>query len=431
MRRTKIIATIGPASEKINILSDMMRAGLDVCRLNFSHGDHIWHQNAIKKIRKASKISGKRVGIMADVQGPRIRVANIRNIKVKKDDLILVADEHCQKTYGKKKEITLDWIGFHNFIKKGDRIFVEDGFIELIVIELRKDACIARVIFGGVVKEHKGVNIPRISSHMGFLTEKDHRDLEFVIPLGIDFLAVSFIANRRQLISLRKIIALNLEKTKKLYRSKNIHKKDKKNSKLAYPWIISKIEKKEAIRNIDGIIEESDVIMVARGDLAIEMPQEDVVITQKMIIEKCIKAKKPVIVATQMMASMEEKARPTRAEISDVTNAVVDGADAIMFSAETTVGVFPVRVIETASKIIKKTEESVFNDRPLKRMGRFTRAILKLRKVSKTSKIRPVEVDNLQEALGLATLRQEDFIIKIKTSNKNYKKKSSLIWGVK
>ncbi len=429
MRRTKIVATIGPTSEKVKVLSAMMKAGLDVCRLNFSHGDHQWHQNAIKKIEETSKKSGKRVGIMADVQGPRIRVVNKRNMKVKKDDLILVADEHCQRMYGQKKEITLDWIGFHNFIKVGDKIFIEDGFIELKVVKLKKDACIAKVLFGGIVKEHKGVNIPRISSHMGFLTEKDHRDLEFVIPLGIDFLAVSFVANQRQLVNLRRLISRILEKEKKLYRSKNLHQ-HKKNSELAYPWIISKIEKKEALRNIDGIIEESDAIMVARGDLAIEMPQEDVIITQKMIIEKCIKARKPVIVATQMMASMEEKARPTRAEISDITNAVVDGADAIMFSAETTVGAFPVRVIETASKITKKAEESSFNDRPMQRMGKFTRAILKMRKVAKTNRTRKVEIENLQEALGLSTLRQEDFSIKLKNSNKSLKRKSCLVWGV-
>ncbi|MCK5080656.1 MAG: pyruvate kinase [Candidatus Moranbacteria bacterium] len=430
MRRTKIVATIGPTSEKVEVLSAMIKAGLNVCRLNFSHGDQRWHQNAIKKICKASKLAGKRVGIMADIQGPRIRIVNDKNLKVKKNERVLVADEHCQRMYGRKKEITLDWLGFHNFIKVGDKIFIEDGFIELRVINLKKDACIAKVIFGGIVKKHKGVNIPRISSHMGFLTEKDHQDLDFVIPLGVDFLAVSFVANRKQLINLRKIVSQNLQKEKKLYRSKNIHR-HKNNSKLAYPWIISKIEKKEAVRNIDGIIEESDAIMVARGDLAIELPQEDVIITQKMIIEKCIKARKPVIVATQMMASMEEKARPTRAEISDITNAVVDGADAVMFSAETTVGAFPVRVIETADKIIRKAEESSFNDRPMKRMGRFTRTILKMRRVSKTNRVRRVEIENLQEALGLATLRQEDFAIKLKTYNKSYKRKGCLIWGTR
>ncbi len=428
MRRTKIVATIGPASEKVGILAEMMKAGLDICRLNFSHGDYSWHRNTIKNIRKASKISRKKIGIMADVQGPRIRIANDRNVNLKKDEMVLVADEHCQRMYGQKREITLDWLGFHNFIKVGDKIFIEDGFIELRVVELKKDACIAKVIFGGVVKEHKGVNIPRISSHMGFLTEKDYLDLDFIVSSGVDFLAVSFVANQRQLIGLRKIISKKLEKAKKNYRIKNLYK-HRKNSSLPYPWIISKIEKKEAIRNIDGIIEESDAIMVARGDLAIELPQEDVIVSQKMIIEKCIKARKPVIVATQMMASMEEKARPTRAEISDITNAVVDNADAIMFSAETTVGAFPVRVIEIAKKIIKKAEFSSFNDRPLKRMGKFAKNILKIRKSNKT-KIHKVEVDNLQDALGIATLRQEDVIVKIKSSNKNFKKKGLLIWGV-
>lgn len=430
MRRTKIIATIGPASEKVEVLCDMMKEGLDICRLNFSHGDHRWHKNAIQKIKKASEISGKKIGIMADVQGPRIRVLNAKNIKIRKDELVLIADEHCKSDYGFKKEITLDWLGFHNFVKIGDKIFIEDGFIELQVVKLKKDACLAKVVFGGIVKEHKGVNIPRISSHMGFLTEKDYRDLEFVIPMGIDFLAVSFVANQRQLINLRKIINKLLQKEKKLYRSKNIYQ-HKKNSDLAYPWIISKIEKKEAVRNIDGIIKESDAIMVARGDLAIEMPQEDVVITQKMIIEKCIKAKKPVIVATQMMASMEEKSRPTRAEISDITNAVIDGADAIMFSAETTVGAFPIRVVETARKIVKKTENSIFNDRPIKKLSKLAENIFKIQKKSKNLKLNFVEVENLQEALSLATLRQEDFLIKLKTPNRNYKQKACLIWGVR
>jgi len=429
-RRTKIVATIGPASEKKEVLVKMMKAGLDVCRLNFSHGDHRWHKNAIDEIREASKLAQKNVGIMADVQGPRIRIVNNKSVNLKNQEKILVADEHCHRMYGIKKEVTLDWVGFHNFIKVGDKIFIEDGFIELQVVELKKNACIARVIFGGVVKEHKGVNIPSISSHMGFLTEKDHQDLDFVIPLGVDFLAVSFVANKKQLINLRKIINQNLDKAKKLYRSKNIHR-HKRNSNLPYPWIISKIEKKEAIRNIDGIIEESDAIMVARGDLAIELPQEDVVITQKKIIEKCIKANKPVIVATQMMASMEEKARPTRAEISDITNAVVDGADAIMFSAETTVGAFPVRVVETAAKISKKAEDSSFNDRPLRRMGRFTRTILKMRRATNSKKVRRVEVEDLEEVLGLSALRQEDFVIRLRTYNKNYKRKASLIWGAK
>jgi len=429
IRRTKIVATIGPASEKVGVLADMMKAGMNVCRLNFSHGTQAWHEGAVKKIRKASKVSGKRVGIMADIQGPRIRVANNRNFKIKKDELVLVADEHCKRSHGMKKEITLDWLGFHNFIKKGDKIFIEDGFIELKVVRLEKDSCIAQVVFGGMVKSHKGVNIPRISSHMGFLTEKDHLDLDFIIPQGIDFLAVSFVANARQLVNLRKLISQSLVKAKKLYRSKNIHL-HKNNSDLPYPWIVSKIEKKEAIRNIDGIIKESDVIMVARGDLAIELPQEDVVITQKMIIEKCIKARKPVIVATQMMASMEEKARPTRAEISDITNAVVDGADAIMFSAETTVGAFPVRVVETAKKIIKKAEKSTFNDRPLTRAGKFAGKILGIRRSPKKSTINTIEVDNLKDALSFSSLRQEDVKIKIKTSNKNFKRKGKVIWGV-
>jgi pyruvate kinase len=429
MRKTKITATIGPATESIKNLRKIIEAGVDVCRLNFSHGEHEWHKKAVKNIRKASKEAKKNVGIIADIQGPRIRVANRSSLKLEKGENVFVTDEKCVHTYGFKKEIQLDWDNFYNFVDLGERIYIEDGLKELEVVDKKKDGCVAEVVTGGVVKSHKGVNIPKASSHMGFLTDKDIKDIEFILPLGVDFLAVSFVSNAIQLRSLRQIIKRVLQKEKNLHRSKQGSKKVK-NSDLAYPWIISKIETRKAIKNIDEIIEESDAIMVARGDLAIEMPQEEVVVLQKKIIKKCIKARKPVIVATQMFASMVENPRPTRAEISDVTNAVVDCADSIMFSNETAAGKYPLKAVETAVRVIKNTEKSPYNDKPLKKAGKFAKMIFRLRKEEEKNRNRTIEIDNLKDAKKLACLRQEDVHLKLKSDDKSVKRKGSLIWGI-
>jgi pyruvate kinase len=296
-------------------------------------------------------------------------------------------------------------------------------------VEKKKDGCVAEVITGGFVKPHKGVNIPKASAYMGFLTDKDIKDIEFIVPLGVDFLAASFVSNANQLRNLRSIIKRVLQKEKNLHRSKQGSKKAK-NSELAYPWIISKIETRKAIKNIDEIIEESDAIMVARGDLAIEMPQEEVVVLQKRIVKKCIKARKPVIVATQMFASMVDNPRPTRAEISDVTNAVVDCADSIMFSNETAAGKYPLKAVETAVRVIKNTEKSPYNDKPLKKIGKFAKMITQLRKKETGKSDRIIKIDNLKDARQCSALRQEDVRLKLKSQDKNIRRKGSVIWGV-
>ncbi|MDZ7611324.1 MAG: pyruvate kinase [Candidatus Moranbacteria bacterium] len=429
MKKTKITATIGPASEKTATLKKMMEAGMDVCRLNFSHGEQAWHKKTVKNIRKASKEAGKSVGIIADIQGPRIRVANKRSLKLEKKEKVFVTDENCPHTYGFKKELILDWDSFYQYAEVGEKIFIEDGLKELETIDKKKDGCVAEVITGGKVDPHKGVNIPKASSHMGFLTDKDIKDLEFIIPQGVDFVAASFVSNRKQLQGLKQHIKRILKK------EKNFHKMEKgsqqtKNSSLAYPWIVSKIETRKAIQNLDAIIDESDAIMVARGDLAIEMPQEEVVVLQKKIVNKCLKAKKPVIVATQMFASMVEKPRPTRAEISDVTNAVVDCADSIMFSNETAVGKYPLKTIETAARVIQNAEKSPYNDKPLKKLGKFAKIITRLRKQKKSGKEKTISIAGLGEAKGYSALRQEDVHLKLKTKDKNIKRKGSLIWGI-
>jgi len=417
MNKTKIVATIGPAAEKIKELVEMMDMGLDACRLNFSHGDYIWHRNAIRKIRQAEKKVGRKVAIIADIQGPRVRVANKKELDIKKGERIFITDTKSPAIHQYKKELMLDWEEFYLHIKRGDRIFIEDGIFDLVVTKKEKFGCVAEVLIGGKLKPHKGVNIPAISDYLGFLTDKDLSDLNFVCGQDVDMVAVSFVKNRKNISDLRKIMDGFISKNDCL---------DQERKRIEIPWIISKIERKDALRNLDGIIDESDGIMVARGDLAIEVPQEKVAILQKDIIKKCLKAKKPVIVATQMMASMVENNRPTRAEISDISNAVIDQADAIMFSNETAVGRYPIKVIETADKIIREAERSSYNDRRLKLTNRFARMLFR---VKEDKRRRSVKAKSLKELLEYSSLRQEKVSLCLDSRSVLEKRKASLIWG--
>jgi pyruvate kinase len=429
MKNTKIVATIGPASEKIETLQNMMKLGLNVCRLNFSHGEHSWHEKAIEKIKKAARKSEKRIGIMADIQGPRIRVASKEKIDLDKEDKVFLSDRKSVHSHRYKKEILLDWDDFYVHVKKGDRVFIEDGLIDLEIEKREKGGCVARVLVGGTVQNHKGVNIPAISSHLGFLTEKDLKDLDFVLSKEVDFIAASFVGSAQDIVNLRNIIENWEEKHHKLAKATagNIHQNG---MNLDMPWIVAKIERKRAIKNIDKIIEEADAIMVARGDLAIEMQQEKVTIFQKEIIKKCNLAKKPVIVATQMMHSMIEKARPTRAEITDITNAVIDQADAVMLSNETAIGNYPELVIETVAKIIKEAEDSPYNDVALKKKNKFARLVSR-KKRKKDVRKKLVLAENLRECLEYSSLRQEDVKIKLDSSRGEDKRKGTLIWGAR
>ncbi len=419
MNKTKIIATIGPACESQKKLLEMMQAGMNLCRLNFSHGDYAWHRKAIENIRKAEKIFGKKIGIMADIQGPRIRVANKKPIDAKKGDRIFITDEKSPANHRYGKELVLDWDGFYFHVQRGDRILIEDGTIDLEVIKKDKHGCVAVVLTGGKIKENKGVNIPAISRHLGFLTDKDLADLEFVAGKEIDFVAASFVRSGRDIVHLRRIIESFLEKEK---RKKDAH------FKREMPWIISKIERKKAVRNIESIVEQSDGIMVARGDLAIEVSQEKLAIIQKDLIRKCLKSAKPVIVATQIMASMVENNRPTRAEISDISNAVIDQADAVMFSNETAVGKNPLGVVETAQRIIKQTEKSPYNDVKLRLVNVFAKLLFRQKKKKQGRKV--IKAGSLADSLQFSSLRQEDVRISLGFNNVLDKRKASLIWGV-
>jgi pyruvate kinase len=346
-KRTKIVATIGPASEDRETLKKMIQNGMNVARFNFSHGDYKWHGKIMRMIKELERELDIPVGMLADLQGPRIRIMVKNDIGIDKGEIILVGDISSDKktiTKSPLKSIILDYPGIVKSLKKENDILIEDGLIRLKVIKKIGDIVQAEVIDGGVVKNHKGVNIPGAKVRMNVLTEKDKKDLAFALKQEADFIALSFVSNAKDINNLRKLI-----------------KKLKKNPK-ELPQIIAKIERREAIKNFDEILRATDGVMVARGDLGIEMEESRVAVYQKEIVEKSLRSAKPVIVATQMLNSMIENPRPTRAEVSDVSNAVVDHADAVMLSGETANGKYPAEAVKIMRDIIERTEESPFDD---------------------------------------------------------------------
>ncbi|HEX7586148.1 MAG TPA: pyruvate kinase [Patescibacteria group bacterium] len=357
IKKTKIVATIGPASESREILKKLIESGVNVIRLNFSHGEHSWHGKIIDTVREVSADLGVPVGIMADLQGPRIRTLVDKDVELKKGEVIRISDSAAFPNYQLpvtnyqkntkdpiSKLIFFDYPKIINDIEVGNEILIEDGLKRLKVTKKEKEFLEAEIINGGVIKNHKGINIPDADFHFGAVTEKDERDLEFVLGKGVDFVALSFVSNAKELEETR-------EKMKKIL-GRNIN----------IPQIIPKIERKEAIKNIDEIVAAADVIMVARGDLGIELPETEVAVHQKEIIGKCLAAGKPVIVATQMLDSMIKNPIPTRAEVSDVSNAVIDHTDAVMLSGESANGKYPVETVLTMSEIIVNTEKSPYDD---------------------------------------------------------------------
>ncbi len=348
MKKTKIVATIGPASENKETLGEMIKSGLNVARLNFSHGEHSWHQKIIGDLRSLSEEMKMPVGIIADLQGPRIRTLVDGEVDLIPGEKILVYDSSSEQGAGSREQGTkmvgLDYPGIIKDIEVGNAILIEDGLKSVKVIEKEENYLVAEVIDGGTVKNHKGVNIPDAKLSIPPVTEKDEKDLEFALKNEVDFVAMSFVSKAQEIEGLR-------DKIKKILgREDNL------------PKIISKIERKEAIQNLDEIIGAADAVMVARGDLGIEMDETKVAILQKEIIAKSLLNLKPVIVATEMLSSMIENPRPTRAEVSDVTNAVIDHADAVMLSGESANGKYPVETVKTMAEIIRNTEESPYDD---------------------------------------------------------------------
>lgn len=333
MKKTKIIATLGPASESLKTISEMAKAGMDVARLNFSHGNYDNHLKAIKNIRLVSKKINKPIAIIQDLHGPKIRVSGLsKPLEVKIGQTVVIG-----------KDFKLD-TEIVRSIKVKQKILIEDGLIEMEVAKVSGNKVYCTVLSPGKIQNRKGVNLPRTKLKIPIFTPKDIEDLKFGLAQDVDFVALSFVRNRQDVLKLRSLIDK--------YNPKNFEK----------PKIISKIEKPEAVKNFDSILRESDAIMVARGDLGVEMPESQVPIIQKTIIKKALEAAKPVIVATQMLDSMIRNPRPTRAEVSDVANAVLDQTDCVMLSGETAYGKYPLKTVQQMNKIIEVTESSKFEN---------------------------------------------------------------------
>jgi pyruvate kinase len=340
MKKTRIVATIGPASDSKEVMERLIGAGANVFRINFSHGAYEAHQVIIDNARALSKEMKRPIALMADLQGPRIRVGNTEPFEIEKGETILVSDERTSDG----KELIVDSDGVVAALQVGEKILIEDGLIRLIVVEKRENSARAEVLNGGVIKPRKGMNLPDTRLSFGAVTQKDKEDLAFALRNEIDFVALSFVSNAGEIEETRGNIKKMLGRERDL------------------PKIVAKVERKEAIENIDEIIDAADVVMVARGDLGIEMDESRVVLYQKEIIAKCLRKSRIVIVATQMLDSMINNPIPTRAEVSDVSNAVIDHADAVMLSGESASGKYPVEAVETMAKIIRDTEESPFDD---------------------------------------------------------------------
>ncbi len=332
--KTKIVATMGPACTEESILERMVLAGVDICRINFSHGSYADIERAISMIRKINHEQHTNIGILADLQGPKLRIGTV------KKDTVLKAGEKIiittKETTSTDKRVYITYAEFPKDVEKNASVLIDDGKILLRVLSTNgKDEVKAEVVHGGGLFSNKGVNLPDTNISLPCLTKKDLKDLDFALENDIEWIGLSFVRSVTDIADLKEII-----------------KKKKKHAR-----VIAKIEKPEAIKEIDAIIDIADGVMVARGDLGVELPMESVPLLQKMIVNKCIHASRPVIIATQMMESMIENFSPTRAEVNDVANAVMDGADAVMLSGETSVGKYPVEVIEAMQKIVARVEE--------------------------------------------------------------------------
>ncbi|MBW2643372.1 MAG: pyruvate kinase [Deltaproteobacteria bacterium] len=336
--KTKIIATIGPSSNTRPVLKKLIFSGMNVARLNFSHGKYEEHGEVINTIRSLSREMNRPVAIMLDLQGPKIRTGKLKDGKavlLKKNNTISIT---TKKVAGTADVVSTTYNGLPADVTKGDKILIDDGLMELQVISSNDDTVTCKVVNGGLLKENKGINLPGVNVSTPSLTAKDKKDLNFGIQVGVDYLALSFVRSADDLKQIKALIK-------------------KKGTDIP---VVAKIEKPEAVDNIDKILKVADVIMVARGDLGVEMKPEKVPNIQKHIIHKAIRANKPVITATQMLETMSINPIPTRAEASDVANAIFDGTDAIMLSGETASGEYPVKAVQMMKRIAVEAEKSEF-----------------------------------------------------------------------
>lgn len=337
--RTKIVATVGPACDTYDKLLALVRAGVNIFRLNFSHGTHEDKAKIIEHIRQINKTEPYNIAILADLQGPKLRVGEIENGKITIEPGEILTFTSKEKVVGNKEKIYVSYPNLHEDVEVGNKILIDDGKLEVVVTEITAAGEVkVQVTYGGVLSPKKGVNLPDTKISLPALTEKDLADLEFIISQEVEWIALSFVRKVDDIIDLKKRLADRKCKSK----------------------VIAKIEMPSALLDLRNIILESDGVMVARGDLGVELPVEKVPMAQRDIIRKCIHRAKPVIVATQMMESMIDRVKPNRSEITDVANAVLEGADAVMLSGETATGNHPVLVVETMRKIILEVEKTEY-----------------------------------------------------------------------
>ncbi|MEG1310433.1 MAG: pyruvate kinase [Romboutsia sp.] len=337
MKRTKIVCTLGPASDTEDTLTQLVENGLNVCRFNFSHGSHEEHKGRLDLAKKVREKLNQPVALLLDTKGPEIRTGqfDVPEVLLEEGQTFIITMDDIM---GNKEKCTVSYKGLAKDVIEGDTILIDDGLVGLRVQEINGNDIVCLVENSGIVKNHKGVNVPGVKINLPAITSKDRSDIEFGISQGIDYIAASFVRKASDVLAIREILEDN--------NATDIQ-------------IISKIENQEGVDNLDEILKVSDGIMVARGDLGVEIPTEEIPIVQKMMIKKCNELAKPVITATQMLDSMMRNPRPTRAEVTDVANAIYDGTDAIMLSGETAAGKYPVEAVKTMATIAKRTEETL------------------------------------------------------------------------
>ena len=417
LNKTKIIATLGPSSKGQPVLKSLMEEGVNVFRVNFSHANHSEVKKTVLNIREISSLLGLHVAVLGDLQGPKIRLGTVKeNVFIENGDTVSITTSEVE--FGDSSLVSINYLNFPKDVAKGEKILVDDGKIILKIIETnKKDLVKAEVVQGGELKSRKGVNLPNTKISLPALTEKDRTDALFAIKNNFDWLALSFVRSKEDVYSLEELINQNSE------------------NKIP---IIAKIEKPEAIKNLDAILQAADGLMVARGDLGLEIPAEEVPLNQKLMVNMAKKARKPIIIATQMMESMIDSLTPSRAEVNDVANSVMDGADAVMLSGETSVGQYPVQVIQIISKIIKGVENS-----PLIKVPNTLPEIHSKRVITKAICFQACNVANELKASAICTLTNSGYtawqisswrpsaMILVFTSNKRILSQLGLLWGVR
>lgn len=415
-QKTKIVATVGPACSSLQNLTSLVKAGVDVFRLNFSHGTHEDHLQVIQHILSINDSLGTHTGILADLQGPKLRVGKVEEggIKLAIGDTIRFVGEEC---IGNSERVYMSYQEFAKDVSVGERVLCDDGKLIFKVLKTDgKSEVVLKVLHGGILQSNKGVNLPDTNVSLPSLTDKDRRDLEFILTQPVNWIALSFVRKARDIEELKEIIE------KKGHNAK----------------VISKVEKPEAIRNIKDIIKASNAVMIARGDLGVEMPMEQIPSIQKDIIRRCIQRARPVIVATQMMESMITNPSPSRAEITDVANAVFDGTDAVMLSGETSVGNHPAEVVKAMSKIVSEAEKNyelkAKRPRAVERAGTFYSDVLCITAAKVAEEIKAKAIVGLTvsgyTAFKVSSYRPKASIC-IFSSSKSLLNTLSLVWGVK